>query len=79
LQKDIKEFIAVCLYCRKSVPARHILYRLLYALPVPDALWENIIMDFITDLPLSQANNIIYNTIIVVVDKLTKIAYYIPT
>ena len=36
-------------------------------------------MDFITDLPLSTTyGSITWDSILVVVDKLTKMAYYIP-
>jgi hypothetical protein len=35
-------------------------------------------MDFITELPLSKVNSVVYNAILVVVCRLTKIAYYIP-
>jgi IS30 family transposase len=42
---------------------------------VPKQPWEWIIMDFITKLPISEGNDMI----IVVVDRLTKYAYMIPT
>jgi hypothetical protein len=35
-------------------------------------------MDFITELPPCKYIGQVYNTILVVVDCLTKIAYYIP-
>ena len=37
--------------------------------------WTHISADFITKLPLAQE----YDSILVVVDRLTKIAYFIPT
>jgi len=37
--------------------------------------WTHILADFITKLPLAQG----YNLILVVVDKLTKMVYFIPT
>jgi hypothetical protein len=36
--------------------------------------WSSISMDFITDLPSSKA----FNSIFVVVDRLTKMAYFMP-
>ena len=35
-------------------------------------------MDFIVDLPLSTRNGAVYNAILVVVDRYTKIARYVP-
>jgi len=42
---------------------------------IPEKLWAHISADFITKLPLAQG----YNSILVVVDWLTKIVYFIPT
>jgi len=42
---------------------------------IPDRPWIHISVDFITKLPLAQG----YNSILVVVDKLTKMVYFIPT
>jgi len=42
---------------------------------IPEKAWTHISADFITKLPLAQG----YNTILVVVDRLTKMAHFIPT
>ena len=42
---------------------------------IPKKPWMYISVDFITKLPLAQG----YNTILVVVDRLTKMVYFIPT
>ena len=47
---------------------------LLRLLPVPDAPWRDISVDFVGPLPLSDG----YNLIMVVVDRLTKMHHYIP-
>ena len=36
-------------------------------------------MDFITDLPPSKRNDIIYDAILVIVDRYTKMTCYLPT
>jgi len=41
---------------------------------IPDKAWMHISVDFITKLPLAQG----YNSILVVVDKFTKIAHFVP-
>ena len=42
---------------------------------IPEKPWTHILADFITKLPLAQG----YDSILVVVDRLTKIVHFIPT
>jgi len=42
---------------------------------IPEKPWTHISADFITKLPLAQG----YNSILVVVDKLTKMMHFVPT
>ena len=42
---------------------------------IPEKLWIHISVDFITKLPLAQG----YDSILVVVDQLTKMVHFIPT
>ena len=42
---------------------------------IPDKAWSHISADFITKLPLAQG----YDSILVVVDWFTKMAYFVPT
>jgi hypothetical protein len=48
---------------------------MLQPLPIPEWKWETISMDFITGLPKSTKHN---DDIMVVVDKLSKVAHFIP-
>jgi hypothetical protein len=43
-------------------------------LPIPDAPWQSISMDSIIKLPLSKG----FDSILVIVDRLTKMAHFIP-
>jgi hypothetical protein len=61
------------IYSRSKIP-RHRLYRLLCQLPIPKKPWASTSMDFITDLPSSKD----FDSIFVVVDRLTKMAYFMP-
>jgi len=47
---------------------------------VPERLWSSVTIDFVTKLPLSKdsATDIKYDSIMTVVDRLTKWAYFIP-
>jgi hypothetical protein len=47
---------------------------LLQPLPIPDESWQIVTMDFIDGLPLSSSAN----CILVVVDKFTKFAHFLP-
>jgi len=42
---------------------------------IPEKPWTHILADFITKLPLAQG----YDLILVAVDRLTKMVYFIPT
>jgi len=42
---------------------------------IPEKLWMHISADFITKLPLAQG----YDSILVIVDRLTKMVYFVPT
>jgi len=53
---------------------RHAPYGLLQVNEAPDRPWKSIAMDFITDLPQSEG----YDTIPVVIDRLTKMCHFIP-
>lgn len=72
--KDVKEFVLSCDICSRSKNPRHRPYGLLQPLPIPCRPWSSVSMDFITDLPPSNS----FDSIFVVVDRLTKMAHFIP-
>ena len=49
---------------------------MLQPIPITEWKWETITMDFITGLPRTKKHN---DSIMVVVDKLSKAAHFIPT
>ena len=74
LLNDVTKFIKSCeLCCRNKIP-RHKPYGLLSPLSTPFRPWSDISMDFIVDLPKSKD----LTCIMVVVDRLTKMAHFIP-
>jgi hypothetical protein len=75
MKKEVVDFIARCLECQKvKVEHRHPA-GLLQPFPIPEWKWEVITMDFITKLPRSSKQ---HDSIMVVVDKLTKAAHFVP-
>jgi len=74
LLSDVTKFIKSCeICCRNNIP-RHKPYGLLSPLSTPKRPWSDISIDFIFELPKSKD----FTCIIVVVDRLTKIAHFIP-
>jgi hypothetical protein len=75
LKKDIAEYLAKCIECQQVKAEHGHPVGLLKPLPIPKWKWETISMDFITGLPTLTKQN---DTIMVVVDKLSKSAHFIP-
>ncbi|KAG8819677.1 hypothetical protein FRC17_010364 [Serendipita sp. 399] len=74
LRDDVVKFIKSCVPCSRNKAPRHKPYGLLKPLPVPERPWHSISMDFIEKLPESKG----HTQILVVVDRLTKQAIFIP-
>jgi hypothetical protein len=70
----INTYVQGCETCTRNKTPRHQPYGLLQPLPIPDIPWQSISMDSIVKLPLSKG----FNSILVVVDRLTKMAHFIP-
>jgi hypothetical protein len=74
LSQFITEKIATCPICQIS-KSEHVPYPgLLHPLPIPTQKWADVSMDFIQGLPKSRGKEVI----LVVVDRLTKYAHFIP-
>ena len=76
MKKDALEFTRQCLICQKVKAERVKIPGKLQPLDIPQMKWECVSMDFITGLPKVSGN---FDSIFVVVDKLTKVAHLIPT
>lgn len=79
IRADVKEYIDTCDICQRVKVKRHRPYGELGTLPLPTRPWKEITMDFITDLPPSERKGRVYDSILVVVDRYTKMPRYIPT
>jgi hypothetical protein len=74
MRSFIDQFIQGCQICQQVKPDRTKSPGLLQPLPVPVGAWQLVTMDFIEGLPTSGAAN----CIMVVVDKFTKYAHFLP-
>ena len=75
LRRDVESFIRGCAICQRTKPTRQRPQGFLQSLEVSERPWSSISMDFIEELPNSNG----FNSILVVVDRLTKWAIFIPT
>eukprot|EP00253_Pinus_taeda_P030914 PITA_30914 len=75
MKKEVAGYLARCIECQKIKAEHQHPVGLLQPLPIPEWNWETISMDFITGWPKSKKNN---DSIMVVVDKLSKAAHFIP-
>jgi len=71
MQQDIKEFVQSCLICQQAKHDTSLPSGLLEPLPIPEQIWEDVAMDFITGLPSSNGHTVI----MVVIDRLSKYAH----
>nr|GFC14172.1 reverse transcriptase domain-containing protein [Tanacetum cinerariifolium] len=75
MKADIATYIRKCLTCAKVKAEHQKPSGLLVQPKIPEWKWDNITMDFVTKLPKSSQG---YDTIWVIVDRLTKSAIFTP-
>ncbi|MBW0593297.1 hypothetical protein O181_133012 [Austropuccinia psidii MF-1] len=75
MNQFIKDYVSSCQQCSRNKNIHHKKFGLLKPLQIPSGPWNSLSMDFITQFPLS--NN--FDSILVVVDRFSKMAIFIPT
>jgi hypothetical protein len=75
MKRDVATHVALCDTCHRVKAEHQKPAGLLQQLKVPEWKWEEIGMDFIVGLPRTPAG---YDSIWVIVDRLTKVAHFIP-
>ena len=79
LRKDVESYVKDCDVCLGSKAVSHKLYGELQAPPIPTHRWKDLLMDFVTGVPVSTDwKGKSYDSILVIVDRLTKMVYYEP-
>jgi hypothetical protein len=74
MKQDITDYVNKCQVCQQAKSEHSKLPGLLHPLPVPTEVWQIVSLDFIEGLPKSNK----FDTILVVIDKFTKYAHFIP-
>ncbi|GJU61668.1 putative reverse transcriptase domain-containing protein [Tanacetum coccineum] len=75
MKADIATYVSKCLTCAKVKAEHKKPYGLLQQPEIPVWKWERITMDFVSGLPRTPSG---YDTIWVIVDRLTKSAHFLP-
>nr|GEZ58368.1 putative reverse transcriptase domain-containing protein [Tanacetum cinerariifolium] len=75
MKANIATYVSKCLTCAKVKAEHQRPSGLLVQPKIPEWKWDNITMDFVTKLPKSSQG---YDTIWVIVDRLTKSAIFMP-
>ncbi|GJT95103.1 putative reverse transcriptase domain-containing protein [Tanacetum coccineum] len=75
MKADIATYVSKCLTCAKVKAEHQKPSGLLQQPEIPEWKWEKITMDFVSGLPRTPSG---YDTIWVIVDRLTKSAHFLP-
>ena len=75
VSREMKRYVEGCDVCQRNKNRIQAPVGKLMPNSIPEKPWSHISADFITKLPLAQG----YDSILVVVDRLTKMAHFIPT
>ena len=79
LRHNLEAYVKGCDICLASKAVRHKPYGDLQSLPVPTHWWKNLSMDFVTGLPISTNwKGDSYDSLLVIVDRLTTMVHYEP-
>lgn len=74
MKQHIMDYICRCDICQKNKYQAMSPAGLLQPIPIPELIWEEISMDFVSGLPKSHG----FEVIMVVVDRLSKYAHFLP-
>jgi Integrase zinc binding domain len=76
MYSELKAYVRSCDSCQRNKTSNQKPIGLLKPLEIPTERFEQLIMDFITTLPVTKEN---HDPVMVIMDKLTKLVMFIPT
>ena len=76
LRQSVERYVGLCSTCQRDKASNQKPGGLLQPLPIPGRRWEEVSMDFITQLPKTRHG---HTAIVVFVDRLSKMAHFVPT
>ena len=78
MRAQIKEYCETCVICKRNKISRHKSYEKLSFFSISKFKWADLTMDFVTKLSENRAwNEITHDSILVVMNRLTKMIHYI--
>ncbi|RYN78876.1 hypothetical protein AA0119_g13535, partial [Alternaria tenuissima] len=79
LSQDVQDYVRTCAICQRSKAPRHSKHGKLAPLPIPEDIFEEVSLDFVTGLPPAKDNSgCVFDAVLVIVDRFSKMAIYIP-
>jgi hypothetical protein len=79
MSKDVKKYVDSCSICHRVKFVRHKFHELLQALSISENSRQDWTMNFITDLSSSKHRDIVYDSILVIIDRYIKFSLYISS
>ena len=73
MDKTVTQYVRNCHECRRAKASTDTYHGALIPLPIPQQPWQDISMDFVTDLPKDQG----FDTILVITCRLSKERHFI--
>ena len=74
LKAAVEDYVRQCQVCQQAKHEHLKTPGKLQPLPIPEAPWQDITLDFVEGLPKSEG----FDSILVVVDRFTKLAHFVP-
>jgi hypothetical protein len=76
MNNDVRNYVKSCDSCQRIKASQQVPAGLLQPLPIPKQPWDQVSMDFITQLPPTKAG---WDAIVVFVDTFSKMIHLVPT
>ena len=75
MKRDVTDYVSKCLKCQQVKAQHQVPSGLLNPILIPQWKWDNIAMDFVFGLPLTQRK---HDDIWEIIDRLMKSAHFVP-